>query len=355
MGIHDRDYARPSANRAGYGPLSSMRLWSFNTWLIIINVMVFLTDWGFQTQNVYIETSMGRYAQQGVNLSDHQWGESNQIIPPGTLPDPRFARYSARTIVDRQSGALLGYHRITAMPPLESVGHFSSGRLFYQLEIWRLVTFQFLHANSTHLLMNMFGLWMFGPLVEGSISSRKRYAAYYLTCGIFGAVAYMLLSLFGVVVTDPYMPLVGASAGCFGVLMAAAYFAGNDMMYVFGVIPLKIRTGAYLLSALAAFNILRQGSNAGGDAAHVGGAIAGYFFIRRLDLLRDFFDVFGRSSPKTGPAKRPRGGAARGSNVAQKSDDRLDAILAKVRSGGMDSLSDDERAYLQNATRERGG
>lgn len=351
MGIYDRDYARPSANRAGYGPLSSMRLWSFNTWLIVINVMVFLTDWGFASQGQMVNSFTGRTPIQGVDLSS-----VDAVVDRSVTVQSRDAQAMpalAHPIVERQTGRVVGEWRYRPMPPFEAYGHFSRGWLLYPaLEFWRLVTFQFLHANSTHLLMNMFGLWMFGPLVEGSIGSRKRYAAYYLTCGIFGAVSYMLLSLFGVIVTDPYMPLVGASAGCFGVLMAAAYYAGNDMMYVFGVIPLKIRTGAYLLSALAAFNILRQGANAGGDAAHVGGAIAGYFFIRRLDLLRDFFDVFGRSSPKTGPAKRARGGAARGS---AKGDDRLDTILAKVRAGGMDSLSDDERAYLQSATRERGG
>ena len=51
-------------------------------------------------------------------------------------------------------------------------------------------------------------------------------------------------------------------------------------------------------------NLLRNGANAGGDAAHVGGAIAGFFFIRNSHLLRDFFDVFG-DSRRANPARPP--------------------------------------------------
>ena len=76
------------------------------------------------------------------------------------------------------------------------------------------------------------GLFFFGPMAERYLGS-KRYVAFYLLCGIFGAVMYLLLNLGGFIATSvlersvpillvnsPWTPLIGASAGVFGVIMA---------------------------------------------------------------------------------------------------------------------------------------
>ncbi|HVZ93666.1 MAG TPA: rhomboid family intramembrane serine protease [Phycisphaerales bacterium] len=354
MGIYDRDYAR-AGRRGAYssrggglgGPFAGMRFWSFNTWLIILNVLVFASDAVLASRGVTVECKMGTFSLQGVNLRDHQTVVSPQVVPPDATP-PQVRPFPAHPILDRNTNAVIGLQAFERMPPLTAFGHFSSGRLFQDWEIWRVVTFQFLHANLNHLLMNMLALWFFGPLVERSIGSRSRYAAFYLTCGIFGAVSYLILNLLGVIVTQNYMPLVGASAGCFGVLMAAAYYAGDGIMLVFMVLPMKIRTGAYLFVLLAVLNILMGGGNAGGDAAHIGGAIAGYFFVRRPHLLTDFFDILGSSKTKRPPR---RGGIPASPRPAAGTDPRLDAILGKIATQGMGSLSDEDRQYLERARR----
>jgi hypothetical protein len=185
---------------------------------------------------------------------------------------------------------------------------------------------------------------------------RKRSAAYYLDCGIFGAIAYVLLnpleSVFHVNIpgnfSNPASPLVGASAGVFGVIMASAYIAPNAIIQLlFPPIPMKLKWFAYGYVALAAFAVITGGGNAGGDAAHVGGALAGFFFIRNAHLLRDFFDIFAdsRKPAKPGAAERP----ARGSR-ATPSRDEVDRILAKVGTEGLHSLSDAERKTLRDAT-----
>jgi membrane associated rhomboid family serine protease len=55
-------------------------------------------------------------------------------------------------------------------------------------EFWRFISFQFLHANLSHLLFNMIGLYFFGSIVEQYLGS-KRYLAFYLLCGVAGAAA----------------------------------------------------------------------------------------------------------------------------------------------------------------------
>jgi hypothetical protein len=178
-------------------------------------------------------------------------------------------------------------------------------------------------------------------------------------CGLSGGVFYLVLNLVGWVGVplpgalhvDPATPLVGASAGVFGVIIACAYIAPNMVVQLlFPPIPLKMKTLAYGYVGLVVLNLFFiQGANQGGDAAHLGGALAGYFFIRRPHLLRDFFDVLGNSN-------KPRGRAGPGPGRRKSSSDKeVDAILAKVQRDGIHSLSEGEKKKLREATEERRG
>lgn len=308
MGIYDRPYASAGSSRADRGPrwvpgsrVGSFRMLSVNSWIIIINVAVFLL--------------------QAV------W--------------PQFYVWS------NERGHFSTFYIF---------GHNKGGYVY--LEVWRLITFQFLHAGVNHLFFNMLGLWVFGGIVEEYLG-RKKYAAFYLVCGVFGGLMYLLLNLLGsgahamgielpfVLIHDWQTRLVGASAGVFGVIMACAYIAPDSLIQlIFPPVSLKMRTLAYVYLAIAAFNLMIQGSNAGGDAAHVGGAIAGYFFIRRSHLLRDFFDDFARR-PKKVPT--PAGRIA----AAGPEDAEIDRILAKVHEHGLHSLTDKERKVLARASEQK--
>src|SRR5262249_21154560 len=152
--------------------------------------------------------------------------------------------------------------------PLQAYGHFSTALGFFGLQLWRFITFQFLHASLMHVLMNMFGLWVFGGMVEEYLGS-KRYFAFYLTCGIFGGVSYLALNFLGnlfppvhlpfLLPDSIYTPLVGASAGVFGVIMACAFIAPNAMVVLFfPPVPLRLKWLAYGYVALAAWNLFRN-------------------------------------------------------------------------------------------------
>jgi membrane associated rhomboid family serine protease len=261
---------------------------------------------------------------------------------------------------------------------LHEYGHFSVAKGFFEiiqsaagnqlvlnLQVWRLLTFQFLHDPDSiwHLLFNMFGLWIFGPMVE-EVLGRSKYLAFYLVCGIMGGVLYVFLNLLGmaglslpgVLNADPTMPLVGASAGVFGVIMACAYLSPNTVVQlIFPPIPLKMKWLAYGYVGLSLFNLLTSGHNAGGDAAHIGGAIGGYFFIRNTHHLGDFFDVLGNSKKP----RKPKAGRGRGPKTAGRSDGpseaEIDRILAKVNTKGIASLTSKEKKTLEQASRSERG
>lgn len=326
MGIHDRDYIR-NRPRGGGGMGGAMRrgAWTMTTILIVINVGVFILDWILYNAGVTINV-----------LS------TAQMTAPGL------------------SGGQAGQYASVAERPLRALGHFSTYTAFTQLQFWRFVTFQFLHGNEIHLLFNMIGLYFFGPAVEQYLGSRKRFLAFYLTCGIFGGFLYLILNLTGIL-TNASIPgllmapvttqLIGASAGVFGILMASAFISGNQVMYVFMVIPMKIKTGAYLFVALSAFNLfVTQGANQGGDAAHLGGAAAGFFFIRRHHLLHDFFDILGPSKKGKG-SRKP--GRTRKAKKPAVDDATLNRILDKVRDEGMHSLTEKEQHLLRKASEEK--
>jgi membrane associated rhomboid family serine protease len=302
MGLYDRDYHR--ADPAGGSGLGGLRALSVNTWIIVINVLVFVIQ---------------------------------------SLTRPKDTQFPS---------------------PLEDYGHFSTYELIHRYEVWRLITFQFLHANLGHLFFNMFGLFVFGSMVERHLG-RKKYAAFYLVCGIFGGLSYLLLNLGGYLavnmgigripgflIEDPRTRLVGASAGVFGIIMACAYIAPNAVVQlIFPPVPLRLKLMAYGYVAIAAFNLIVGGSNAGGDAAHIGGAIAGYFFIRRSHLLGDFFDVLGNSnSPRGARAVRPKRGMFEFARGKAPSSAEVDRILAKVATEGLSSLSEAEKHTLRSAT-----
>jgi membrane associated rhomboid family serine protease len=242
MGIYDRDYFRSQAGAAEFG---RMRMLSVTAWLIIINSAVFFIDAALLGSRVSVPVDTGRIVMTGDG--------------PARVMRP--------------------------VAPLEAVGFFSAYTAIRELQVWRFFTFQFLHANFQHLLFNMLGLYFFGQMMETYLG-RQRFLTFYLLCGVAGVAAYLILWALGFLVSTAYVPLVGASAGIFGILAAAAQVAPRaTVMLMFPPMPVDLRTWAYILLGLATLTVLFAGPNAGGEAAHLGGALLGIVMIRSPSLL----------------------------------------------------------------------
>jgi membrane associated rhomboid family serine protease len=185
---------------------------------------------------------------------------------------------------------------VATFSPLEWWGHFSALTAIQGVQLWRFITFQFLHANLMHLVFNMIALYMFGPMVETYLG-RSRYLAFYLLCGVAGAVSYLVLWMTHVLVGYPWVPLVGASAGIFGVLIAASRVAPNATVLIYGIVPMRMKTMAWVFVGIAVYTVFTGGHNAGGEAAHLGGAILGYLLIANPRAL-DVFDFNRMRQPR---------------------------------------------------------
>ena len=167
-------------------------------------------------------------------------------------------------------------------------GYFSVATAIRHVQLWRFLTFQFLHADVGHIFFNMLSLYFFGGLVEGWLG-RSRYLAFYLLCGISGALGYLVLWRIGLVISDADTPLIGASAGVFGVLIACVKIAPNmAVQLLFPPVTMRMKTLAWVFIGIAVLTIVSKGPNAGGEAAHLGGAFIGWLLISNHQWLNVF-------------------------------------------------------------------
>lgn len=307
MGWEDRDYYRDQGQTRSSLSTAALRGRSVVFWLIVLNVGVFLLD--------------------------------KILFSAGLVHDPVFVGSDGKLV------------RLGAMGPLEWWGHFSGYFAIQELQLWRFLTFQFLHADIGHILFNMLGLYFFGPMVEHYLGSR-RFIVFYLVSGAIGSLSYLFFWGIGLVLSGPLAPLVGASAGVLGVLIGAAVIAPDStIQLLFPPIPVRLRTIAWVLVGIGVFTVLfrgfQRGSNAGGEAAHLGGCLAGYLLIRNPGVM-NFVDRKRLSSAGEGPSRPTK---RRG-----PSSEEIDRILDKVRDQGIQSLTRKERKALQSETdRQRGG
>lgn len=370
MGLADRQYSNPRggwgngmvADSGAWGGVWNFRSWSVNTWIIVVNCVVFVLG-ATLLAGPGIPVLETRKIPVGVtNVELEQY-----FLPDGTRASrtdlTRVGQSLLRPIMSRQTNEQVGVAEYRVRPPLDALGHFSTQKGFLELQVWRFVTFQFLHAGVTHIFFNMFGLYIFGGVVERYLGPR-RYLAYYLVTGIFGGVLYLALNLLGYLAIrfnlpsvpgllfhQTTVPLVGASAGVFGVIMACAKIEpDSQVQLLLPPVTLRMRTLAYAFVGIALFNLLITGNNAGGEAAHIGGAIAGYYFIRNSHLLADFFDVFGDSRKPLKPRKPRSGWTWLRGNAAAADQGEVDRILAKVRESGIASLTEKEKKILADDT-----
>lgn len=119
------------------------------------------------------------------------------------------------------------------------VGTFRGEGITVGFEPWQLLTSAFLHSpeNIAHILFNMYGLWMFGRMVEQAIGSRRFLGLYFASVLTASLVQLLVVS---VGADSNVYPTIGASGGVFGVLLAfGMLFPHARLMLIFPPIPMK--------------------------------------------------------------------------------------------------------------------
>jgi membrane associated rhomboid family serine protease len=208
------------------------------------------------------------------------------------------------------------------------------------IQLWRYVTYQFLHGGLFHILVNMIGLYFLGPTLERHWGSRK-FLIFYLSCGIIGGLLYPVL--IGIRIISPHptagiLPLIGASGSILGMLAACAILFPHFVVFLI-VFPVPIRVAAVILIFIASVVVLSKGDNAGGEAAHLGGMCAGAIY------------VLSEKWRQRVKMKIQRNFRQRKMTDHRDLQMEVDRILKKVHDKGLHSLTYKEKRVLKQATK----
>jgi membrane associated rhomboid family serine protease len=142
---------------------------------------------------------------------------------------------------------------------------------------WQLVSYGFLHDMSglSHLLFNMFGLWMFGRDIERSMGT-SRFLTYYLTCVIGAGIVQLVVAK----TTGSIYPTIGASGGVFGILLAYGMaFPNRTVMLLIPPIPMKAKYFVLIYGVITLYFAFSGRASGVAHFAHLGGMLFGFGLI----------------------------------------------------------------------------
>lgn len=211
-------------------------------------------------------------------------------------------------------------------------------------QVWRYVTFQFLHADAWHIIMNMLGVYFLGSPLESHWGPR-RFLAVYLACGVTAGVAYVVIGFWGGLPLS--MPIIGASGGVYGIVLACAVlFPHFRLIFLFFPVPIR-------LAALVIFGVMilstTQAMSAGqewkvmSDVAHLGGAAAMAVYVWVFPRLN-----FGQLR-----ASAAKGAWERKMRQRVEHENEIDRVLKKIHDQGIASLTRGEKKLLEEASRRQ--
>ncbi len=233
----------------------------------------------------------------------------------------------------------------------------------FDLQVWRFVTYMFLHGGLFHILFNMFALWMFGSQIERLWGSRT-FLIYYFVCGIGGAVTYGIFNLAGM---EAYIPMLGASGAVYGILLAYGLTYPDSVILIFMVVPMKAKYAVVLFGFIELMSTMgSHGSSGVAHLAHLGGMVAGFIFLRwtvptlaRGGALGGLGEAFRRAKARRRVrVVRPEGDGRRGNpdqgtrNHGDADQEQIDLILDKISREGLQSLTHEEQEILRRAGRK---
>ncbi|MGH7583573.1 MAG: rhomboid family intramembrane serine protease [Gemmatimonadales bacterium] len=238
---------------------------------------------------------------------------------------------------------------------------------------WTFVTYMFVHAGILHLAANSLALFVFGPTVERRLGSTV-FVTYYLYCGVVAAFVAMMLHAVGI----GHLPklqdgvwtgcILGASGAIIGVAYAFARLLPDAELMVFPL-PMPVRA-RWLVAGLAVFDLVGLfllNDNIAHEA-HLGGLAAGMLFFVLRGISRPAMPV-AISSPRprmpvTAGSERRQGTtsaarraaapqAASGQRTEPDETTEIDRVLDKISAQGIESLTPDERRFLDSVARRR--
>lgn len=251
--------------------------------------------------------------------------------------------------------------------------------------IWQLFTYMFMHANTSHILVNMLGLWMLGRIMENVWGSR-RFLFFYMVCGVGAGVIQEIAQYFYFLHQDDiyhwtergldiarglntWPSTVGASGAIYGLMLAFGMTFPNEYIYLYFLLPIKAKYFMIGAAAIELYSSLASSNDGVAHVAHLGGALFGLLLILHWrnkgnrpfgsgtsgsfkDSVNKFFHRFSRPKrPKMDVYSQNERNSDYEYNARKKEREaEIDKILEKVKKSGYTSLTEEEKRKLFDAS-----
>lgn len=231
----------------------------------------------------------------------------------------------------------------------------------YIIQPWALITYSFFHGSFMHLFWNMLLLFFVGRFFL-MIHPTKRFISLYILGAMAGGLLFLLSYNIFPVFSGVNSSLIGASAAVMAVMIFVCTSMPHQEVKLFFILNVKLW---YIGAALVLLDLVSLPfSNSGGHLAHLGGALLGFVYAKKLqqgdDMGRGIYMIMDSvsslfSKSKKAPmrtvyrSKKSRKGNAREISDHQK---KIDAILDKISKSGYESLSREEKDFLFNAGKD---
>ena len=206
--------------------------------------------------------------------------------------------------------------------------------------IWQPITYMFIHGDLFHVLINMFVLWMFGSEME-SIWGRAQFLRYYFLTGVGSGLVWLLFNA-----GQSYSVLIGASGAIYGILIAYGMMFPNRTVYLYFMIPIKVKWFVVFLGAVAFLSSFNNNTNIS-HLTHLSGMVIGFVYLRYYWHWKDFrFSVHKQIEEFR-------------SSISSKRDQKkiemqneVDQLLDKINETGYDNLTEEEKDLLYRASKD---
>ena len=182
---------------------------------------------------------------------------------------------------------------------------------------------------------------MFGKEIEWSWGT-KDFLKFYFTCVLGAALMNTVLE------PNALVPVIGASGGIYGLLVAFAMMYPAAVIYLYGIVPLQAKHFVILIGVFEFFASFHGTGSAIARFAHLGGMLTGFLYLKSYEfrsrwgqILRRLTDIFVVRTPPVPKAKK--GEKPKKEDLVKE----VDRILEKVLKYGADSLTDQEREVMK--------
>jgi membrane associated rhomboid family serine protease len=238
---------------------------------------------------------------------------------------------------------------------------------------WTLITHMFLHQGVWHILWNMLFLYWFGRILQDLIGNH-RILPLYLLGGLGGILFYWSgMAFFAPPSAAAITYAMGASACVSAIMVASAFVAPNYQLHLILLGPVRLK---YIVLVLVLLNLIAipDAYNTGGLYGHMGGYFMGWLFVYQLQRGHDWSDPinnvvnkllsFFRNSGKEkskprrkqkvifrNPGPHPQT-KLKDQAKNQVHEEKINAILDKIKASGYENLTEEEKEYLFRASKQ---